>query len=85
LIDGFVGGGLLANSSAMDQISRKRREGESEKQWDAMVSVALSFICIVGDNVMINFPRKNMSFCFNHLCDPDVGSRSQKVREFKRF
>jgi hypothetical protein len=25
------------------------------------------------------------NFCFNHLHDPDVGSRSQKVWKFKRF
>jgi hypothetical protein len=23
--------------------------------------------------------EKKMHFCFNHLCDPDTGSRSQKI------
>jgi hypothetical protein len=31
---------------------------ESEKRWDLMCSVALSFICTVGDSVMICFPIK---------------------------
>jgi hypothetical protein len=26
-----------------------------------------------------SLPEKKMSFCFNHLCNPDAGSRSQKV------
>jgi hypothetical protein len=30
-------------------------------------------------------PEKKMSFCFNHMRNPDAGSRSQKVWKFKRF
>jgi hypothetical protein len=31
-----------------------------------------SFIGTTGDSVMIRFPRKKMSFCFNHPRNPDA-------------
>jgi hypothetical protein len=31
------------------------------------------------------FPKEKIPFCFNHLCDPTVGLRSQKGRKFKIF
>jgi hypothetical protein len=31
-----------------------------------------SFIGTTGDSVMICFPRKKMSFCFNHPRNPDA-------------
>jgi hypothetical protein len=45
----------------------------------------ISFIGTKGDSMTIHFPRKKMPFCFNHLCDPDAESRSQKVRSLKDF
>jgi hypothetical protein len=44
-----------------------------------------SFIGAVGDSVMICFPRKKMPFYFNHPCDPDARSRSQKIGSLKDF
>jgi hypothetical protein len=50
--------------------------------WDMLSGV--SFICATGDNVTIHFLIKKVSFCFNHPCNPDKESRSQKWK-FKRF
>jgi hypothetical protein len=47
--------------------------------------VVLGFIGAAGDNMTICFPRKRMPFCFNHLRDSDVRSRSQKVGSLKDF
>jgi hypothetical protein len=46
---------------------------------------SVSFIGAAGDCVTIPFPRKKMHFCFNHPCDLDAGSRSQKVKSLKDF
>jgi hypothetical protein len=35
-----------------------------------------SFIGAADGTMMIRCPRKKMSFCFNHPCDPDVRLRS---------
>jgi hypothetical protein len=37
------------------------------------------FIGIAGDNMMIHFPRKKVTFHFNNPCNLDAESRSQKV------
>jgi hypothetical protein len=50
-----------------------------------MCSVALSFIGAASDRVMIHFPSKKMSFCFNNPRDPDAKLRSQKVGSLKDF
>jgi hypothetical protein len=47
--------------------------------------VALRFIGASVDSVMIHFPPKKMSFYFNYPCDPNAGSRSQKVGSLKYF
>jgi hypothetical protein len=44
-----------------------------------------SFIGVVGDNAMIRFLRKKVSFYFNHPRDPDASSRRQKVGSLKYF
>jgi hypothetical protein len=72
-------------SGAVRSKVRKRWEDESEERWDAMCSVTLSFIGAAGNNVMIHFLRKKMSFYFNHPRDPDAGSRNRKGGKFKRF
>jgi hypothetical protein len=43
------------------------------------------FIGIVGDSMMIYFPRKKVTFCFNNPRNPDAKSRSQKVGSLKDF
>jgi hypothetical protein len=45
----------------------------------------ISFIGATGDSVMIHFSRKKMPFCFNHPCDLDARSRSQKGGSLKDF
>jgi hypothetical protein len=65
--------------------SSKRLEGESEKRWNLMWSAVLSFICAASDSMMIRFPREKIHFCFNHLRNPDVESRSQRVGDLKYF
>jgi hypothetical protein len=45
----------------------------------------VSFIGTTNGSVMICFPRKKVSFCFNHPHDPDTESRSQKVNNLKDF
>jgi hypothetical protein len=50
-----MGSGSSATSSKWRS---KRLEGESEKRWDLTWAVALSFIRVAGDSVMIHFPRK---------------------------
>jgi hypothetical protein len=53
-------------------------KAKSEKRWDLTCTAVLSFICAVGKSVMIYFPRKKMTFCFNNPHDPAVESRKQK-------
>jgi hypothetical protein len=65
-------------------MKNRRLEDMSEKRWDLACTAASSFICVVGGSVMIRFPRK-MHLCFNHPCDPTVGSRSLKVGSLKYF
>jgi hypothetical protein len=43
------------------------------------------FIGIVGDSMMIHFPRKKGHFHFNNPRNPDAESRSQKVESLKDF
>jgi hypothetical protein len=38
--------------------SSKKWEGKNDQRWDETCSVTPSFICTIGDNVMIHFPRK---------------------------
>jgi hypothetical protein len=48
--------------------SRKIWEGKSEKRWNLMCSVALSFIGTVGNRVMIRSPRKrSLSVSTTHV------------------
>jgi hypothetical protein len=60
--------------------SSKRLEGESEKRWDLMCSTALSFICIVGDSVMIHFPRKRCLFVSTTRA---IRTWNQEAKKFK--
>jgi hypothetical protein len=59
--------------------SSKRLEGESEKRWDLTCSVVLSFICAVGDNMIICFPRKRyLSVSTTH----GIQMRNQEAKKF---
>jgi hypothetical protein len=64
--------------------SIKRLEGERAEVMGLGVHSGFSFICVVGDSDD-SLPEKKMHFCFNHQHNPDAGSRSQKIWEFKRF
>jgi hypothetical protein len=44
-----------------------------------------SFMWVVGNGATIRFPRKKVTFCFNHPRNPDADARSQGVRSSKDF
>jgi hypothetical protein len=47
--------------------------------------MATSFIWVADDVIMIRFPRKRVTFCFNLLRNPDADARSQGVGSSKDF
>jgi hypothetical protein len=61
----------------VQQVAGKMRRQEREAMRRDVLSGA-SFIGAAGDRVMIHFPRKKVSFCFNSLRNLDAESRSQK-------
>jgi hypothetical protein len=44
-----------------------------------------SFMWVVGNGATIRFPRKKVTFCFNHPRNPDADARSQGVGSSKDF
>jgi hypothetical protein len=64
---------------------KQRLEGEGEKGWDLACTAALSFICMVNDNVMIRFPRKRcLSISTTHAIRPP-DREDKKIKNLKYF
>jgi hypothetical protein len=47
--------------------------------------MATSFMWVAGDGRMIRFPRKKITFCFNHLHNSNADARSLGVGSSKDF
>jgi hypothetical protein len=47
--------------------------------------MATNFMWVAGDGATIHFPRKKVTFHFNHQRNPDVDARSRGVGSSKDF
>jgi hypothetical protein len=77
-------GSDVASSWKRLKVAGKMRRQERETMGRDVISDA-DFIGIVGNNMMIHFPRKKVPLHFNNSRNPDAESRSQKVGSLKDF